>query len=292
MNFVDWQGFLARFSDFGRDPTQAGYLDLFAPQGTVQHPGMARPLAHHQIPSFIAAALSAMPDFRLRPVRWCARGEVLFVEAASSGTVRGTHLTWPAMYCVDLRGDRVIRGRAYYDRAAVFSAFEPDLAERRKEAHARVLAAEAPQDSCRNGPHIDAPAIETRLVEPYIANWRAPRPERLSAFYVNGGHLLVPGVPSALSGDAITDYYRDWIAEIQNLQLHCESWMARADQVFFEWRMTGSIAGQPFDLGAAERLTLDESRLVEGVSYFDTLSLRTLRDPSIAPRTIFDRTPQ
>jgi hypothetical protein len=103
---------------------------------------------------------------------------------------------------------------------------------------------------------------------------------------------LVPGVSNALSGDAIADYYRGRLDETQDLQLRCETWMGRAGQVFFEWRMAGSIAGRPFDLGAAERLTLDGSRIVEGVSYFDTLSLRTLHDPSIAPRTIFDSTQQ
>jgi len=294
MDFVDWQGFLARFSDFGSNPTQARYLDLFDRQGTVQHPGMVRALARHEIPSFISAALSTMPDFKLRPVRWCARGEILFVEAASSGTVRLAHVTWPAIYCVNLRGDRVIRGRSYYDRAAVLSGFEPDVAERRNEAHARALSEEAAQDGLHvcNGLHADAPTIRKELVEPYIANWRAPRPERFLDFYTHAGRLLVPGVSNALSGNAIADYYRGRLDETQDLQLGCEIWMARAGQVFFEWRMAGSLAGRPFDLGAAERLTLDGSRIVEGVSYFDTLSLRTLHDPSIASRTIFDSTQQ
>jgi hypothetical protein len=72
MEFVDWQGFLARFTEFGSDPTQARYLDLFDPEGTVRHPGMARALTRHEIPSFISVALSTMPDFRLRPVRYSA----------------------------------------------------------------------------------------------------------------------------------------------------------------------------------------------------------------------------
>jgi hypothetical protein len=294
MDFVDWQGFLTRFASFGSEPTPARYLDLFHSEGTVQHPGMARALARHEIPSFISVALSTMPDFRLRPVRWCDGGDVFFVEAASSGTVRGAQVTWPAIYCVNLRGDRVIRGRAYYDRAAVLSGFEPALAERRNEAHARVLREKAARDDLHvwNGLHVDAPAIRQELVEPYIANWRAPRPERFLAFYAPAGRLLVPGVPNALSGDAIVDYYRDRLVETHGLQFRCEIWMAREGQVFFEWRVTGSIAGQPFDLGAAERLTLDGSRILEGVSYFDTVSLGALHNPAIGARTIFDSAQQ
>jgi hypothetical protein len=68
------------------------------------------------------------------------------------------------------------------------------------------------------------------------------------------GRLLVPSVANALSGDTIADYYRHRLVETPGLQLRCEIWMARAGPVLFEWRMTGSIAGQPFDLGAAEHL--------------------------------------
>jgi hypothetical protein len=89
MDFVDWQGFLTRFASFGSEPTPARYLDLFHRERTVQLSGMARALARHEIPSSISVALSTMPDFRLRAVRWCARGDVLFVDAASSGTFRG-----------------------------------------------------------------------------------------------------------------------------------------------------------------------------------------------------------
>ncbi len=132
MNDVDWEGFLARFSRFGRDPTPMRYLDLFAADGTVQHPGMPRPLGGDEIRRFISSALSAVPDFRLEPVRWCARDDTLFVEAASSGTVQRSHATWPAIYCVTLRGNRVIRGRSYYDRAAILVA---SRARPRRRAH-------------------------------------------------------------------------------------------------------------------------------------------------------------
>jgi hypothetical protein len=48
------------------------------------------------------------------------------------------------------------------------------------------------------------------------------------------------------------------------------------------------MAGRPFDIGAAERLTLDGCRITESASYFDTLSLEAVRDRSVAPRTVFE----
>jgi hypothetical protein len=67
--------------------------ELLNREGAVQHPGMTRPLAGDAIKSFITMSPSAMQDFRLR----CARDDVLFVEAALSGTTRTNNVTWPAI---------------------------------------------------------------------------------------------------------------------------------------------------------------------------------------------------
>ena len=283
MGTVDWKGFLARFSEFGGDPTPARYLDLFSREGTVLHPGMERPLAGDGIKAFIAAALSTMPDFRLRPVRWCARDDVLFVEAISSGTARAAHVTWPAIYCVTLCGDRAIRGRSYYDRAAVLSCLNSG-----REGQAQVFAEHVPKDDRRNGRRLDASETKNSLIEPYIANWREPRPERFAEFYAPGGRLFVPGVPAALTVSEFADYYRARLAETPDLQRRNQVWATCSEQVFFEWRMIGSVAGRPFEVPAAERLTVDGGRIAESISYFDTLSFRAPRDPSIAQQTVFD----
>jgi hypothetical protein len=279
MDSADWKGFLARFSEFGGDPTPARYLDLFCRDGTVLHPGMERPLAGDGIKAFIAAALSTMPDFRLRPVRWCARDDVLFVEAVSSGTARAVHVTWPAIYCVTLRGDRAIRGRSYYDRAAILSRLDSG-----RDGQAQVFTEEVQS----SGRQLDAPDINNSLIEPYIANWREPRPERFAEFYTPGGRLFVPGVPTALTTSEIADYYRARLGETPDLRLRHQIWATCSDRIFFEWRMVGAAAGRPFEVSAAERLTLDGGRIVESISYFDTLAFRALRDPSVARQTVFD----
>jgi ketosteroid isomerase-like protein len=240
---------------------------------------MPRPLGGDEIGRFIATALSAAPDFRLEPVRWCARDDTLFVEAATSGTVRGRPAAWAAIYCVTLRGDRVLRGRSYYDRAAVSSRRGPGL------AHVDI---EKAADDARNGEHLASPELQANLIEPYIAGWRDPQPERLARFYAPIGRLRAPDIPGALSGDDIAHHYRTQLAEMDELQRHCQTWAGRPGQAFFEWRMTGAMAGRPFDIGGAERLTLDGCRIAESVSYFDTLALAAVRDPSVAPTTVFD----
>jgi hypothetical protein len=275
-------GFLARFSRFGRDPTPTHYLDLFAAEGTVQHPGMPRPLVGDEIGRFISTALTAVPDFRLQPVCWCARGDTLFVEAASSGTVQGAHTTWPAIYCVTLRRDRVIRGRSYYDRAAILS--------RREDRHLLGRVEAASTDASRNGDHRDLREIEAGVIEPYIDHWRDPQPERFARFYAATGCLSAPEIREPLCGDDIVRHYRTQLSEMDGMRRHCQIWAARPGLAFFEWRMAGSIAGRPFDIGAAERLSLDGCRIAASASYFDTLSLEAVHDPSAAPSTVFDAT--
>src|SRR5947209_15615080 len=92
------QGAFERFSEFGARPSVAGYLAMFEPDGTVLHPGMPRPLDGPDIEAFITAALAAVPDFQLTPVRWAGHGDTVFVEARNTGTVSGRVAEWPSVY--------------------------------------------------------------------------------------------------------------------------------------------------------------------------------------------------
>ena len=121
---IDPEGFVARFAKFGEAPTVERYVHLFTDDGTVQHPGMPRPLVGQEIQDFISGVLSAMPDFKLRPSGWGARDDIVFVEAQSAGSLGDRFASWPAIYCVQLRGDQVVRGRSFYDRADVFAQLE------------------------------------------------------------------------------------------------------------------------------------------------------------------------
>jgi ketosteroid isomerase-like protein len=276
MSDIDHARFLARFTEFGREPTPARYLDLFDTDGTVQHPGMPRPLAGSEIDRFIAAALDAVPDFGLEPVRWCGRDDTMFVEAECAGTVQGRRTAWPAIYCVTLRGDRVIRGRSYYDRAAVLSGCGSPIA---------MTTTQAPPSG---GDRLALPEIQAGLIEPYIDAWRDPKPERLAGFYAPSGCLRETGIATPLRGEDIGRHYGATLAQIDGLRRDCKTWAAQPGLAFVAWRMTGATAGQPFDIGVAERLTLHGCNIAESVSYVDTLALAATRHPSAAPGTVFD----
>ena len=89
---------------------------------------MERPITVPEIPEHIEAILKLAPDFRMTPERWRLRGTTIFVEAHNQATLRGERIQWPSVYVIDLRGDRVIRGRRYYDRRPLVSRVLPGVA--------------------------------------------------------------------------------------------------------------------------------------------------------------------
>jgi hypothetical protein len=123
----DVDRFLERFTTFGAQPSTCSYLPLFHPDATLFDSGMERPITVAEIPEHIEAILKLVPDFRMTPERWRVRDATLFVEARNQATLRDQLLHWQSVYCVDLRGDLVIRGRRYYDRRPLVSLVLPGV---------------------------------------------------------------------------------------------------------------------------------------------------------------------
>ena len=107
----DWQIYLEKFAAWGVAPSVDGYLALFDPDATLQHPGMAEPISGDDIRAFITRGLNSVTDYRLVPTNWAARGDTLFIETRQSARIAGCEVTWPAALCLTLRGDRVLKGR-------------------------------------------------------------------------------------------------------------------------------------------------------------------------------------
>ena len=138
---TDTERFLARFRDFGSAPDPDKYENLFDPtDGTVLHPGMVAPLHRNQVRAYMTTYLAGVPAFRFEIVQWAERDGTVFVEAKNSGTPGGEPMEWGTVYCVTLRGDRVLRGRAYGDRVPILARLIPDMTL----AQAAAIGAPAP----------------------------------------------------------------------------------------------------------------------------------------------------
>jgi hypothetical protein len=126
----DVERFVARFERFGAAPSVGRYLALFYPDATLFDSGMERPLVVAEIPAHIEGILRLVPDFRMTPQRFRFRAPTLFVEARNRATLAGAPIEWPSIYCIDLKGDHVFRGRRYYDRRPLFARLSAEIAER------------------------------------------------------------------------------------------------------------------------------------------------------------------
>jgi ketosteroid isomerase-like protein len=118
----DWERYLERFTAWGAEPTVDGYIALFDPDATLQHPGMTAPITGNEIRAFIERGMALLTDYRLVPTNWAARGDTIFIEARQSARIAGREIVWPEALCIKLRGDRVLTGGAYYDPTIVRTA--------------------------------------------------------------------------------------------------------------------------------------------------------------------------
>jgi hypothetical protein len=88
---------------------------------------MAAPIGGPQIEAAITSTLRLLEGFRLRPLRTGRNEDTLYVEARNSARLRGQACEWDAVYCMTAAGDRVLRGRRYWDQAPVFAVLTGGL---------------------------------------------------------------------------------------------------------------------------------------------------------------------
>lgn len=257
---VDIESFLDRFAAFGRAPSVEGYLPLFHPDATLFDSGMERPLRVPEIPEHIRGVLAAVPDFGFAIEHWRLRGDTLFVEADNRATLGGEPLRWGSVYCITLAGDRVRRGRRYYDRRPLLARLDPSLG---------AVPSYAPVHSEGLAPGTARTPVE-RFVEDYTALWQQPTPEGFVDFYGEKGTIRNPGMDRPIARDEIPGYYRFLLAVAPDLTMERVSWAGDESLVFVEWIGRGSIAGTPIRLPVVDGWALEGGLASDGRAYFDS----------------------
>jgi ketosteroid isomerase-like protein len=263
VNAPDLDGFLARFFAFGAAPSVDTYLPLFHADATLFDSGMAAPLTVREIPAHIAATLALLGEFRMTPERWRLGGRTCFVEARNEAIVGGSPAFWRSVYCVDLAGDRVIRGRRYYDRQPLFARLAPNVPS---------LPAPAPERE-------DAPANEhgfdsaAEFIAAYADCWKRGAPWELARLYREDAALLSPGFTRPLGRGEIAPYYRALMKALPDLTLELEHQAGDATLAFAEWRARATVNGRERAFGVADRFDLAGGRILSARAYFDSLAL-------------------
>lgn len=261
---ADVDGFLERFFAFGSKPSVETYLPLFHADATLFDSGMERPLTFAEIPESIAATLQLIPEFEMVPERWRTRGPTLFVEARNSASLGDSKLQWRSVYCVDLVGDRVIRGRRYYDRRPLFALVDPSLPA------LPPLVVSAQDDP---PPIAEPEADHASIVRAIEDCWTRGKPEELQLLYREDGCLVGPGFARPLARSEMPAYHDAWSKLIPDLEMDLLTWAGDDEVLFLEWQARGTIGEARVIFGIAERFDLAAGLILHGRTYFDTLAL-------------------
>jgi len=270
------RAWLTRFFAWGARPTVEAYCDLFASDGTLLDAGMDRPIAGPEIREAITRILSFVPDFLFSPVQVVHEGAHVFVVAQNRATAMGRALAWDAVYAITLDGDRVARGRRYYDQAAILGG-ESLLAPPSPVAPGESVDGEA------TGSHVasDDQASSLWSAEAGVdlaareTAWnRLDVPALLAA--VGGATLCAPGVPRPIADPAeqgaVLERFGRVTAE-RTLTVGASAVMSAATAI--EW--VGTIGGAP----APRRFAMVEIIDAAGAAprrwrlAFDTMGLRS-----------------
>jgi ketosteroid isomerase-like protein len=266
-----------KFKGFGDRPNPERYVNLFDPEGTVFDSGMDRPLTVTEMGPHMDGILTFMPDLHITVNRWRAQDDTVFVDAQNSATIAGHKTLWDAVYCVTLRGDRVIRGRRYYDRAQLLRRVHPTLPS--MPPYESSIDPEIEQT-------VNAGASTSRLspaefLERYGQLWQDPKPRQFAAFYHQCGRMLNPGMSRPLRKPEIPGYYAFLLSSIPDLRLERLSWAGDQQALYVEWRASGHFAEKPFQLNVVDCFEFLEGRIIYGQAYFDTVALLSAAEPSI-----------
>ena len=268
---------IEKFSEFGARPNPNRYVALFDSEGTVFDSGMERPLKVTEMAPHMEDVLKLMPDLHFTISRWRERDGTVFVDAQNSATIASRKLLWDAVYCVTLRGDRVIRGRRYYDRGPLLARVSPTLPS--MPAYEPVID-QAIERARSTGTAMPGLTL-TEFLEHYERLWQAPKPQQFADFYHPHGRMLNPGMHRPLCKPEIPGYYAFLLSAIPDLRMERQAWAGDPHALHVEWHASGTFARKPFQLNLVDRFEFVDGRVIYGQAYFDTVALLRLIDPSI-----------
>jgi hypothetical protein len=76
---TDAETFVALFTRNWRAPRGNRFADQFHSGGTLRHPGMDDPMEREEVVAYANRLLRSVPDIRLEPLDWAARGNTRIV---------------------------------------------------------------------------------------------------------------------------------------------------------------------------------------------------------------------
>ncbi len=111
------------------------------------------------------------------------------------------------------------------------------------------------------------------FVEKFQAAWSSRDPDRLASLLHPEVRLLQPLIPELKGRDAARRSFANLIALIPDLKTEVTGWLASGDQLFIEFRFTGTAGHRRVSLDLVDKFELKDGLAIYRKSYFDPLPL-------------------
>jgi ketosteroid isomerase-like protein len=110
---------------------------------------------------------------------------------------------------------------------------------------------------------------QRQFVDAFAQFWRAPSADGLDALLTEDVVLRQPLTPTARSLQAGQREFARIFVAIPDLHALVDRWGPTRDGVLIEFRLIGTLGGQPIEWPVVDRFVLREGMAVERVSYYD-----------------------
>jgi hypothetical protein len=115
----DPEEFVAKFADFWSDPSPQRLPELLHPDVVLVQPLAARTVGIEAAQADFHRFLCCLPGLRGHVDRWCADGDLLFIEFRLHAPIGGSVAEWPNVNRLVLRDGKAVERVSYFNPLAI-----------------------------------------------------------------------------------------------------------------------------------------------------------------------------
>ncbi|MBV9847160.1 MAG: nuclear transport factor 2 family protein [Kutzneria sp.] len=137
----DTAAWIAAYEQVRRSNDSAALGRMWAPDGTLHHPDLSRPIPGSQLPAYNDDILRRLPDITWELLRWASRDDIVYLEWTCRATISGTPLVWSGVDRMVIHDGLITEEVVYYDTVPLWITRDP-LMRRAARVDADLLGPE------------------------------------------------------------------------------------------------------------------------------------------------------
>ncbi len=277
------ENFVERWQEAWRLMDPDTWAEIYHQQGTLLQPGMARPIVRSEIPAHVGRINALLPDIKCDMRNWAAIDSTVFTEWTITAHLLGQPIEWSGCDRFTLADGHAMEEVVHFDTLPLWASLEPTMKRGGLlpgiGSPASVVGSLASLPGPVPAPNPDA----EQFMRGYSSLWRSADPALIDTVY----HPAWRGRSPTIGPDAVIErndlyaYCKRTKTMLPDCRLEVVRWAARAEIVFIEWFVEGTLGGERIRWEGIDRQTLFGHQSIDGVSYFDSLAVWSRLDPSM-----------